>query len=451
MSIFDSIASSWAGDGYGTDIRPAGQGTFSYRNGSGGDGGGDLGQVAYNYGNGINPADLVALGWLQPGYSENDMQQAMARAWQNGGYSPEFQQELKNRQIQSLVGTGESGGRQGFFGANGQIGPGSQWGEGSDDAFGLAMLAAGGAAGGAAAGAFGGAAGGAGGAAGAAGAGGGLSSADLAALYGAGGYGEGMGAAGAAAGAGGAGAGFGGAGLGTEGFGAGLTPLTAAGPSATAGGAGGLLGQVGGYLGTPAGLGTIAQLGTGLMGSIAAQRAAQAQVDSTKDANALAKYMYEQNRSDNMPALQARNAGLGGMQNLLANPGSIVNDPGYQFQLGQGVQARDRSAAAHGGLYSGAQEKALTRFGTDYGSTKLNDSYNRLASLAGAGQVGAGQIGQSGQNYANQAGQNMIGAGNANASGYVGSANAWGNAIQGAYNGWQQQNLLDQWMKRGGP
>lgn len=199
--------------------------------------------------------------------------------------------------------------------------------------------------------------------------------------------------------------------------------------------------------------GLINLLGNGLnsyLGYNASQNAADAQIRSAQEANALAKYMYDTTRTDNMPALQARNSGLTGYQNLLQNPGQITQDPGYQFGLQQGVNAYDNSGAARGMRLSGSQAKALTRFGQDYGQTKFNESLNRYGNLAGLGQTGTSTIAGAGQNYANTAGQNITGAGNAAASGYIGGANAISGGISNLLKGWNEQNLLKQ-LGIGGP
>lgn len=120
-------------------------------------------------------------------------------------------------------------------------------------------------------------------------------------------------------------------------------------------------------------------------------------------------------------------------------------DPGYQFRLGEGQKALERSAAAKGKLYSGGTLKDLTNYNQDFASNEFANSYNRfqnnratkynqLASLAGLGQISANQItGQTGQlgsrlgDYTMNAADSM---GNARASGYA----AWGQGIQGAVN-----------------
>jgi hypothetical protein len=108
------------------------------------------------------------------------------------------------------------------------------------------------------------------------------------------------------------------------------------------------------------------------------------------------------------------------------------NTPGYQFGLDTGRNQLQSSAAAHGGLYSGATMKALQRYGNDYADQQGYTPYmNRLASLANMGQTANTQNQQAGQNYANQAGYNLTNAGNARASAIQQSADAWGQAASG--------------------
>ena len=109
------------------------------------------------------------------------------------------------------------------------------------------------------------------------------------------------------------------------------------------------------------------------------------------------------------------------------------NTPGYQFGLQTGFDQVQASAAARGGLMSGATLKALQKFGNDYADQQGYTPYmNRLASLAGMGQTANAQNAQMGMNYANQAGNNLINAGNARASGIQNSANAWSQGIGNA-------------------
>lgn len=52
-------------------------------------------------------------------------------------------------------------------------------------------------------------------------------------------------------------------------------------------------------------------------------------------------------------------------------------DPGYQFRMDQGQKALENSAAVRGGVLSGAQLKAATRYGQDYGSQEYAAAYAR--------------------------------------------------------------------------
>lgn len=236
------------------------------------------------------------------------------------------------------------------------------------------------------------------------------------------------------------------------------------------------------------GAGTTAAVG--LYGSHQAGKAADAQVQSGKDANALAKEtsdaqialqreQFNKNIELQKPMIDAGNTGRNRLMQLLGlAPGGADNgsaakdfsmadfqqDPGYQFRMDQGQQALERGAAARGGLMSGAAAKDTMRFSQGLASQDYQAAFDRfksnqasklnpLQSLSGAGQSASGALGQAGQNFANSAGQalgnygatagaNLTGMGNARASGYVGSANALTGALGQAYNGFQQNQLM---------
>ena len=97
---------------------------------------------------------------------------------------------------------------------------------------------------------------------------------------------------------------------------------------------------------------------------------------------------------------------------------NLQNDPAYTFDLQQGQQAIQRSAAAGGGLVSGGALKDLTDYSQGYASnqyqqsytnalnaynqaynqfeTTQSNTYNRLAGTAGLGQNAATQTATSG-------------------------------------------------------
>jgi hypothetical protein len=206
---------------------------------------------------------------------------------------------------------------------------------------------------------------------------------------------------------------------------------------------------------------------SGAQGASAAKKAANAQVAAAQQAGDLQKEMYYNNIAQQAPF---REAGLTAQNKLLdymgLAPGAggkyakdfsmtdFQQDPGYAFRMSEGLKALDRTAAARGGMLSGAALRGATRYGQDMASQEYSNAFNRyqtnranqlnpLQSLMGAGQTAANLVGAAGQNYANQAGEAYMGAGNARASGYVGSANAWSNALGNAANTYSQNQMLN--------
>lgn len=131
-------------------------------------------------------------------------------------------------------------------------------------------------------------------------------------------------------------------------------------------------------------------------------------------------------------------------------------DPGYAFRLSQGQNALNNSAAARGGVLSGAQLKGASTFNQNFASNEYGNAYNRfntdqnaqfnrLASVAGTGQTANGTVATAGTNAANQISNNQTGAGNAQASSYLATGNALQsgmNQVVSAYNGYSGANSL---------
>ena len=69
---------------------------------------------------------------------------------------------------------------------------------------------------------------------------------------------------------------------------------------------------------------------------------------------------------------------LSRLMQLLSDPSSITSDPGYQFRKKQGEETIQTSAAARGKLFGGQTLLELVKFGSDYASTELDKSINRL-------------------------------------------------------------------------
>src|SRR6476469_6841143 len=130
-------------------------------------------------------------------------------------------------------------------------------------------------------------------------------------------------------------------------------------------------------------------------------RAKNAQQGATNASNAMQKQMFEEQRQDQQPWRDAGSAALGKMQGddfqKTFTMGDFQKDPGYDFRMAEGQKALERSAAARGGLNSGATMKALAQYGQDFASNEYQNAYNRfnndqstrfnrLSSLAGLGQ-----------------------------------------------------------------
>jgi len=219
-----------------------------------------------------------------------------------------------------------------------------------------------------------------------------------------------------------------------------------------------------------AGIGAAGSLGAGSEQAGAAKSAEQLQYQEQQQALQFQEQEWEQQQQNEAPYLQAGGKAIGNLYNL-ANGGlpawsgsfqaptaqQAEQTPGYQFQVQQGDQALQNSAAARGGVLSSGTAKnleaynqglastdyqqvfnnSLTQYQQAYNEYQQNqlNQFNRLASVAGVGQTAVGQTGQLGQAASNnlgnifltggaQQGQDLQFGAAANASGYVGAANA---------------------------
>ena len=232
-------------------------------------------------------------------------------------------------------------------------------------------------------------------------------------------------------------------------------------------------------------------IGGALLGSSASRSAAKTQARAAEQAGTLQKQVADEQvalqreQFERQVQLQEpfRQAGITALNKLVPlsteytpfGTQQFQQDPGYAFRLAEGQKALERSAAARGGLMSGAAGKALTRYGQEMGSQEYQNAFNRfqaerqarlnpLQSLAGVGQTSANVLGQAGQAmtagsagalgaYGAGASEALGAAGQARASGYVGGANAIGGAFNQYLNYQQNQAqnaLLQQALSRSG-
>jgi len=197
------------------------------------------------------------------------------------------------------------------------------------------------------------------------------------------------------------------------------------------------------------GLSAAGSLASGIMGSNAAEDAANAQLTAANNANALQWKMYQQNRSDMMPWLTAGTGAVNRLSTGLQPGGEydkftmadFTADPGYQYRQKEGVNALRAGSSAAGNFGSGNMGAALTSYGQNLANNEYQnaygrwlDSYNRVAGLAGTGQQQSQAMASSGTNTANAMNANTLAGGIANAYGIVGSANALSGGITGVGN-----------------
>jgi hypothetical protein len=202
-------------------------------------------------------------------------------------------------------------------------------------------------------------------------------------------------------------------------------------------------------------------IGSSLVGGAAAKSAGDTQAAATREASAAQERMFGKQVELQEPF---RQVGVNALPELVAaskyEPFTMAKfqaDPGYAFRLKEGLKALDRSAAARGGLLSGAQLRGITEYGQEMGSQEFTNAFNRyqaerqarlnpLQSLAGMSQSSAntltGAAGRLGENI----GSNIIGGGAARASSYMGMANALSGGLSNylTYSQNQARNAMDQ-------
>lgn len=201
-----------------------------------------------------------------------------------------------------------------------------------------------------------------------------------------------------------------------------------------------------------------AVVGSSLIGASASRSAAGAQAAAADRAAEGQERMFERQVELSEPWRKAGETALNKLIPLTDyTPFSMAQfqaDPGYGFRMSEGMKALERSAAARGGLLSGATLKGIQRFGQDLGSQEYQNAFNRyqaerqarlapLQSLAGVGQTTAQQIGEAGMRTAQNVGETLTSGAAARASGYVGGANALTQGLGTYLNYSQGQNMLN--------
>lgn len=194
----------------------------------------------------------------------------------------------------------------------------------------------------------------------------------------------------------------------------------------------------------------------------------------------MAQQRYDTTRSDLLPYNQTGQSMLGPLSTYyqgtqgavdqawqaaqdaiptIPNQATLLNLPGYQFNLDQGLKATQAQETAKGLGLSGAGTKAAQNYATGLASNYLQQYWNmgqqrytdyaqqlaneisarntvfqQLSTPASLGENAAAMTGYSGAQLANTTASALAGMGQANAAGTMGSANALSSASQNVGN-----------------
>lgn len=193
-------------------------------------------------------------------------------------------------------------------------------------------------------------------------------------------------------------------------------------------------------------------IGSAIAGGFGANKAAKRQAEAIDRATALEREMFTTTRNDLTPYREAGTQGLEALLPLLGlkdggfDPSGIEellqSQPGYQFNLEQGLDAINKGAAARGDFYAPKTLKDLGKFQGGYASGTYDKILERLLGVSGMGQNAAVQTGNFGQQSAGRAGDLAIQGGNAAAAGIMGRTNAITGAAGDAYNQYLLSTVL---------
>lgn len=205
-------------------------------------------------------------------------------------------------------------------------------------------------------------------------------------------------------------------------------------------------GAAGGGLAAASAIGGIASAAAAARGAKAQSNAAQADMDFQRETRDMIlqrlKPYEEAGGVGNQAFLYEMGLGTkptlpGGMEY-----GGFTKTPGYDFRLREGQDAIQASAAARGGLNSGATMQALQRDAQDYASAEYGNFLGRLGGLQALGVNAAQMSGNAAQNAAAGISNAFADLGNARSAGAVGMSNALNTGINNITGIWKYQQGL---------
>jgi len=190
--------------------------------------------------------------------------------------------------------------------------------------------------------------------------------------------------------------------------------------------------------------GAIGAIGGGLLGMNSADKAAKAQRKSEQEALAFEREMYNQQRQDFQPYMQAGQQAIGGLQSLTSPEGraQALNDfygsDEYSSMLSAANTNTARNAAVTGGLRSGSNYLAMEGIAPQLGQSYLTNMYNQQTGLANLGMGAASQGANAAFNFGNQAANAQRNMGQAYAQNQMAQGQALGTIFNNAASFGQQ-------------
>lgn len=185
-----------------------------------------------------------------------------------------------------------------------------------------------------------------------------------------------------------------------------------------------------------------------VVNGVSSQNASNAQQQAAVAAGQQQYTEFQQQQANLAPYLQSGTQNLAALNSAMPDltkqftMQDFQSNPGYQFQLQQGEQGMQRSAAAAGMLNSTGTQQNLNNYAqgmanTDYQQALTNfqssqqQRYTMMSGMANMGLSATNSANQSSANFANNYGNTLMAGGNAQAAGDI----AMGNAITGGVSG----------------
>jgi hypothetical protein len=202
-------------------------------------------------------------------------------------------------------------------------------------------------------------------------------------------------------------------------------------------------------------------VGGALVSGIAGIMGANTMASAQNNATAVQQGIYNQQQANLAPYNAAGVQALGQIQANMPTynkPFSMTdftqNDPGYQFRLEQGQNATDRAAANSGGVGGASYLRDLGSYSQGFASNEyqnafqryqeqIQNSYSRLAGVAGIGQSGAQTQAQTGTTAGQGIGASTAATGAAQAAGPIGVGTAINQGVGTGINAYQSQQLIN--------